>query len=78
MKIIEIRKELYKIFKIPKIKSELRTIRTLYADQVKANDELATERDFYKVNYENANLKLIELKRDLKELKEKKENIDGK
>ena len=78
MKITEIRKELYKIFKIPKIKSELRTIRTLYADQVKANDELATERDFYKVNYENANLKLIELKRDLKELKEKKENIDGK
>ena len=78
MKIIEIRKELYKIFKIPKIKSELRTIRTLYADQVKANDELATERDFYKVNYENANLKLIELKRELKELKDKKENTDGK
>ena len=67
MKLKEIRKELEKIFKIPKIKSELRTIRTLYADQVKANDELATERDFYKTNYENANLKIIELKRKVEQ-----------
>lgn len=74
----KIRKELYRIFKIPKIKNELRTIRTLYADQVKANDELATEREFYKTNYENANEKIIDLKRKIKELQEKKENQDGR
>lgn len=78
MKIKEIRKELYKIFKIPKIKKELRMTRTLLADQIKANDELATEREFYKTNYENANEKIIELKREIKELKEKKEIYDGK
>ena len=78
MKIKELRKELYKIFKIAKIKDENKKIRTLLADQIKANDELATEREFYKTNYENANLKIIELKRELKELKEKKENTDGK
>jgi predicted ATPase len=78
MKIKELRKELYKIFKIVKIKDENKKIRTLLADQIKANDELATERDFYKVNYENANLKLIELKREIKEIKEKKESNDGK
>ena len=74
----KIRKELYRIFKIPKIKNELRTIRTLYADQVKANDELAIEREFYKTNYENANEKIIDLKRKIKELQEKKENQDGR
>jgi len=78
MKIKEIRKELYKIFKISKIKEELKMTRTLLADQIKANDELATEREFYKTNYENANLKIIELKREIKELKEKKEIHDGK
>lgn len=78
MKIKEIRKELYKIFKIPKIKEELKMTRTLLANQIKANDELATEREFYKTNYENANEKIIELKREIKELKEKKEIHDGK
>lgn len=78
MKIKEIRKELYKIFKIPKIKEKLKMTRTLLADQIKANDELATEREFYKTNYENANEKIIELKREIKELKEKKEIHDGK
>ena len=73
MKLKEIRKELYNIFKIIDIKKENRDLKKQLANEILNNDNLINERDFYKTNYENINDKYIKLKKKYDESKEKKE-----